>query len=416
MFEFKCYNEIDLDESPIVVLSCGHFFTAETLDGHMGMSEVYETDIKGDFTSLRNDEGSLAGAPPRCPDCKKPVRQFATQRYNRAVNRAVLDESSKRFLVSGTEKIRHFDKEIENAGEELAEVRYQLIANGGERNLRKDSPILCAVKDAETKARDLYNKIRRFKNDVADICQPARKLHDATVNALQRTSALNKAMANLAISNNSLAAPQDRRVTLGAQGECVKALFILLEHSSSLKKDLYLGNLYRPDWLKVEEIAKKLFGDCEKLIADCAVANLPKLRVETSLYYGRAALLYRECTQSSESKCEEYIGTVRGFMADAVGLSRGAKFQNAETLLTAAEKVQRALRSEWYEPVSQAELESVKAAMVSGTAGIATHSGHWYNCENGHPVSHSILPFGFAARACSVSMVLLICVHAVCYR
>ncbi len=33
MVELKDFREIDLDQSPIVALACGHFFTAETLDG-----------------------------------------------------------------------------------------------------------------------------------------------------------------------------------------------------------------------------------------------------------------------------------------------------------------------------------------------------------------------------------------------
>lgn len=33
MIEFKDYGDIDLDENPMVTLDCGHFFTAETLDG-----------------------------------------------------------------------------------------------------------------------------------------------------------------------------------------------------------------------------------------------------------------------------------------------------------------------------------------------------------------------------------------------
>ncbi|KAL4954401.1 hypothetical protein BDW69DRAFT_183532 [Aspergillus filifer] len=34
-------------------------------------------------------------------------------------------------------------------------------------------------------------------------------------------------------------------------------------------------------------------------------------------------------------------------------------------------------------------------AMVSGRVGMATHSGHWYNCENGHP---------FAVGKCGMPM------------
>jgi hypothetical protein len=48
----KTYKEIDLAETPIVALSCRHFLTAETLDGLMGMEEVYVTDAHSDFTRL----------------------------------------------------------------------------------------------------------------------------------------------------------------------------------------------------------------------------------------------------------------------------------------------------------------------------------------------------------------------------
>ena len=33
MVELKEYREIDVNETPIVALACGHLFTAETLDG-----------------------------------------------------------------------------------------------------------------------------------------------------------------------------------------------------------------------------------------------------------------------------------------------------------------------------------------------------------------------------------------------
>ena len=33
MLEFRNYSEIDLSETPVVALACGHFFTTETLDG-----------------------------------------------------------------------------------------------------------------------------------------------------------------------------------------------------------------------------------------------------------------------------------------------------------------------------------------------------------------------------------------------
>lgn len=43
MLEFKDYAEINLDETPVVALGCGHFFTAETLDGAYGFRKTIMT-------------------------------------------------------------------------------------------------------------------------------------------------------------------------------------------------------------------------------------------------------------------------------------------------------------------------------------------------------------------------------------
>ena len=61
-------------------------------------------------------------------------------------------------------------------------------------------------------------------------------------------------------------------------------------------------------------------------------------------------------------------------------------FRDASSLLQAVNGSLNLLRKESYEEVTVEELETIKKAMVSGPRGMATHSGHWYNCVNGHPV------------------------------
>jgi hypothetical protein len=123
----KTYGEIDLDETPIVILGCGHFFTAETLDGHMGMREVYAGDGCGGFTGLQDVSTVLARSMPRCPDCQCPVRQYATQRYNRVINRAVIDEMSKRFLVSGRAELRELEQQVADLERGFETSRSEII-------------------------------------------------------------------------------------------------------------------------------------------------------------------------------------------------------------------------------------------------------------------------------------------------
>ena len=126
MLEFKTYSEINLDESPIVVLGCGHFFTAETLDGMVGMRDVYLQDLYGNFTGLK-EPSELATAIPRCPDCNALIRQFVTQRYNRVINRAINDEMTKRFLVSGKDGLQQLEQEIEKLEEDFEGSREELL-------------------------------------------------------------------------------------------------------------------------------------------------------------------------------------------------------------------------------------------------------------------------------------------------
>lgn len=68
LIEWKVFSEIALDESPIVVLGCGHFFTIESVDGLVGLYEVYTRGKDGTFDGLRDVSSSLASAIPPCPD------------------------------------------------------------------------------------------------------------------------------------------------------------------------------------------------------------------------------------------------------------------------------------------------------------------------------------------------------------
>ena len=45
-----------------------------------------------------------------------------------------------------------------------------------------------------------------------------------------------------------------------------------------------------------------------------------------------------------------------------------------------------------YETITLEELQLIKIAMVSRQGGMATYSGHWYNCATGHPVSKFPIP------------------------
>lgn len=100
MLEFSPYGSVNLDESPILVLSCGHFFTRETLDGYLELHKAYSVDSQGNYTGYIDPEGRLDEQTPKCPTCRQPFLQYNVRRYGRVINRAAIMEMTRRFLAS----------------------------------------------------------------------------------------------------------------------------------------------------------------------------------------------------------------------------------------------------------------------------------------------------------------------------
>ena len=416
MLEFKSFGEVDLNSTPIVVLGCGHFFTAETLDGHVGMAEVYDMDLDGGFVGLREMSGEMTQSVPRCPDCQRPIRQFSTQRYNRVINRAVNDEMSKRFLLSGKARLQELEGEANKLELELEKSRQELIdlakLAGTDINPVKSVRIVQKLEVRQERRVKLTKEVALFLDKVANKDQPARKLHDAMVKAIRASQSINEQMEALKTTNDIRMVSLDRQVLLGGRVVQLKVESTTLADNLEIRRNL--GSILDDGYISKipggdpAPLSTSFFASCEQLIVDCDAENQPKSGVEARLYYGRIACLHQ--SYSFAAKRPEDTGTTtimttttahvqraKTFLAEAAQLCAQGFFQNADGLQTAVEETLRLLGKQWYEPVSAAELATIKAAMVSGAGGLATHSGHWYKCQNGHPVSyHLFLSFSIA--------------------
>ena len=402
--EMKLYGEIDVDEAPVIVLGCGHFFTAESVDGLLGMSEVYEIDGYGEFTGLKDVSGALSQSIPCCPDCKCPVRQFATQRYNRVINRAVIDEMSKRFLTTGRDDLRQLEQRIAELERNLEATRQEIMQAICHAKTHVTSGITPTkilqvnriLKERHAESKKLENAIKSFRNSVADKHQPAQKLHDATVHAARRATAavatVDVSISNLTVADVVPALARDRRVTMGGRMVHIKTEFLILEDKFTI--DEALKSTSAKSSIKIPGgapglLAEPFFQNCKNFIGECKVENLPKLAVEASLFYASIARSFESFCYSGKldlAKAAIHSEMAKQLLEDAREVCK-QPFQNAENLRNAVEESMRLMKKQWYEEVSAEEIKTIKAAMVSGSQGIATHSGHWYNCENGHPVS-----------------------------
>lgn len=397
LLEMKTYGEIDLDETPIVVLGCGHFFTAETLDGHVGMTEVYLHDGSSEFTAVRDVSSTLAPSIPRCPDCQCPVRQHCAKRFNRVINRAVIDEMSKRFLVKGQADLREVERQVveleldfDSSREDGVQAFRQATAHHtGQLTLAFAADVTQRLKERHIKGTKLQNVIRSFLNKVADKHQPAQKLHDATVNAMRRRT-VDEMMTDLNVADSVPPLARDRRINLGGRVAQLQAESIIIGDRLSTAQILGstpAGASIRLPGDSPEQQAKQFFKSCNEFINNCGTESLPKLCVEASLYYAGTARSYESYCRSTKIDVEhasEQVKTAKELLEKAKTLC-ALGFQNADALRKAVEESVKLLGREWYEEVTAEEIAAVKNAMVSGSGGISTHSGHWYNCANGHP-------------------------------
>jgi hypothetical protein len=405
ILEMKTYGEINPDETPIVALGCGHFFTTETLDGLVGMGEVYMMDRYGEFTGLKDVSVRLAHSVPRCPDCQRPVRQHSTRRYNRVVNRAVIDEMSKRFLVTGQDRLHSLEGEIAKL-EQILETTIESIVGF----VRSGIPVVKELTERYGKYRTIRRKVESFREEMADTHQPALKLHNAIIHAT-RSRPIDQLMTGLAVTNVVPAVPRDRAITLGGQIAEMKLDHIILQdmlkYTQALGLNLTTSTSYPGG--KPDKLAILFFQTGKSIVSSCNAESLPKLSVEATLYFARVARQYESyCRSISEniSQASRQVRIAKELLDEArIRCTQG--FRNADKLLKAVEESIKLLQREWYEEVTEEELNTIKAAMVTGSNGIATHSGHWYNCANGHAVSHISTPILNCSMPISSSLYFL---------
>ncbi|KAF2858127.1 P-loop containing nucleoside triphosphate hydrolase protein [Piedraia hortae CBS 480.64] len=419
MIEFKEYREIDLDDTPIVALACGHFFTAETLDGVIGIAEVYDTDPKtGKISGLKNLSSIMATKIPKCPNCQCQIRQYATQRYNRLINRAVIDEMSKRFVITGQGELRSVESELITVSAQLKESREAM-----DEVLVQHEAWHQDVKAFERRhyqVKELLKRAARIKRSAAKRHQPAQKLHEAIIAATRCSNAtepLEAALSNLSLDSDPVpvlpGAHADHRIVLGAALLELKITTVLLEDRFLTFERAQKRFKETEQKLKQANLGEDLgtnvsnfFRDCNEFITDSQEKKLPRLCVEGTICFAQIALQFAShssrATPGEEQHrkvANEYIETSKHLLDGAIDLCIETKFRDADTMLNAVAELKNLLnKQDRYEQVSTEELEAIRNAMTFGKA--ALRASAWYTCVNGHP---------FAVGECGMPMQLARC-------
>ncbi|CAI7603373.1 unnamed protein product [Penicillium glandicola] len=377
----------------------------ESVDGLVGLDEVYTRDASGKFDGLRDVSASLASTIPSCPDCKQPIRQFVTKRYNRVINRAVMDETCKRFLTKGRIDLETLDSRL-NA---LADALVAKDTTVGPMTLTK----------AQINTR--YGAFIQLAKEAAALSkmmdteqQPSKRLKDAIALRQERSDEKDVSISDQ-LERLRISTPRpDNQITLGARLISIKARqFVLQDKFRILNSKLRIEQTILI--VQLNQLTIPFLEDCQDLIAQAKGASLSRTVITAILAFVKISELFgwfhRTHSEPIEDKTDRKKGqitglespdnrrsTARELLADALHLCD--ELGNCEELRQGVQEMYRLSEDPRYEEVTPEELASIKIAMVSGRGGIATNSGHWYNCINGHP---------FAIGECGMPMELAKC-------
>lgn len=383
LITFEKYGEINVDEDPCVFLSCGHFYTVSSLDGIMEIKEYYNVDSATDTIisprSARrvvNSDAKLRG----CPECRLPLRDI--HRYNRIVKKALLDESTKRFIITASltykklvDAVLRREMELENARADSLLLYSTTTGQPG------GSTVVGSTKPFGKKEK-LQKSIDKFTKSMTAAEQPYGKVNDLLASAASREDTVKSDVFQI----------DESKIQTGFQirGQILqlRLTWAILWDYRMVSTDLCIDSKLRSELC--DAVANQLKGltrNCRSIRDSSKTAKLLAQEVEAMVYYALFSLLSLSTSeakgqqlsmdavnelrnqasttlQECETLCSNNPGTL-GFLKDdiekAKGLLNGATF---------------------YSFVSTEEKKQVYDAMASQFLG----TGHWYYCRNSHPV------------------------------
>ena len=392
------YAEIDLDENPCIIPSCGHILSLESMDGHMEIPKYYtvsdDTNAKDSIVALKSSSVPFSTSELKnCPICRSPLRNI--NRYGRIVRRAWIDEATKKFIVWANTQFVPLASKMELAEAKLREPvtekqnpkspeprQVQLSVMLDKLSLEpiqiigsRDEQIKVVLKamkgDARYKNIPLLRKeIRIFLKEVDEAEQPISRIHGLVEDA-RKHRGVNTEITDMP----SVLQVRNRLLATVLLLRCDYAiLFDFVIHSAGTASGKNLRDLRLSFALNRK--------DCENLIQESRSRRQPAQEVEGLIYWARFVALERGRSASlSDTEMTNLVDRAHDQLHLARTVCRSYPGQTAgmPSEVSEAEKVLR--DATFYAPVTNLEKAAVYAAMAQSFQG----TGHWYYCANGHP-------------------------------
>ncbi|KAJ9661610.1 hypothetical protein H2201_006466 [Coniosporium apollinis] len=373
----EAYREIDLEDNPCIFPQCGHFLTIESMDGLMDMKKHYEFSPEGVIVSAKqSSEPFSMDESKTCATCRASLRNLS--RYGRIVRRALLDESTKKFIlwangryVRLAETLQELQHQLSESMETFKGLKTTSAADAVHTKGNRAQQLL-KIRQLDTASR--YKAISTLRGDIAGFLskvkkeeQPFQKVWEIVQHARRRRGTTKDFNFD--------------RSVLQTRG-------FVLASALMLRCDLAIMSDFVAVWQSKRTSASPIAGsfqlDSSQSRQDClALINLaatqPMVQVEGHVFFAQYAIL--ECSTTTtelavllKEEAEANLKTARTLCAQNPGQTRG--------MLEEIESVEEMLRkSTFTSVVTSEERRAVLAAMATELQG----TGKWYTCENGHP-------------------------------
>lgn len=385
--EFATYDRVDVNENPVIVLSCQHFYTMSFLDRCLEIDSAYVRNENGQFTQSIQF-GNMTFDVKRCPECKEHISGI--QRYNRVLKRAVLDVMLRTLIVQAqvsysavSSVVDKFELHLESS---RTSVLNQLQRGGLSRQRQPISAHNAKVISERMHEFDqVRSPLQQYTKDVAEGNQPHVRVYGMSIAARDRAKTGSSA-SDIVLCPLDIPSPDIKHRLLG---DILRLRLDAMQYTDMLQ---LVDHLSRLDGC--ESDATPLYKDIvKKCDVFCANAEIRRSESEQRQYHGLTveilllqvqfiSLLLRGCQSVAPSR------TVSLRSAGLQALSRCKKYferyASCRKYESAAERAGEMLQSlaHFYQAVSVEERRAIVQAMNADFHG----TGHWYRCGNGHPV------------------------------
>lgn len=362
---FTEYRDLDLNETPCIFPHCGHFYTVDTLDGQMSMGDYFDINMLGKVMGFKADAARPFAIDEikKCADCRGSLRSI--NRYGRLVRRAMIDESTKRFIVWSNAEYAPLALDLEDIKNILSKLTPNATVKIAARTVKlkgSSDQVFQTVKKAfgqyYSAITMLRHRIMRYYGRVRIQEQPFQTIVDLVENARRRQGI----ESNLNTEDSLV----QTRACLLAKSLLIRCDLLVLTDIMRIRSEATShGQEAQVDFSKAR--------DACLLLMEEATASKNVLQIaEGNMFFAQYAALERQggCNATKAAEMLESATRAVDAVKDLV-----AKHPNqTRPVAVEIDGVERMLNGGvFYEPIANEEMRSVVQAMASEFSG----TGHW---------------------------------------